>query len=324
MNKNLIKFFQGELSAADTDKLLDAIEKDKTLKEEFINMQNIYALSKLASSSVDNEEGKKGLKLFYTKANKIKNRNIVIRMFQYAAIITILITSTFFFTKFYYDLKESSENNILYVPAGQRAKISLQDGTTVWLNAKSTLKYPAKFSRHNRKVEVIGEAYFDVAKDKKKPFIVSSQAIEIKVLGTQFNIHSYPESGFIATDLIEGSLMVYDKNFKHEFITLKPNQQATYKLGKMYLSSTKHKDYFLWRDGIYAFENERLNDILEKLQLYYDIKINIVDAKLVDTRYTGKFRQRDGIDEILRIIQKIQPFNIKKDMENNIITLSKQ
>jgi ferric-dicitrate binding protein FerR (iron transport regulator) len=91
----------------------------------------------------------------------------------------------------------------------------------------------------------------------------------------------------------------------------------------MFLSKTSNADYFLWKDGIYTFDNEKLIDIIKKLELYYDVTIKIEDPEIFDVRYTGKFRQRDGIEEILRIIQKIQKFNIHKDRENNIITLTK-
>jgi len=210
----------------------------------------------------------------------------------------------------------------LVVPAGQRAQLTLHDGTSVWLNAHSTLTYPARFSGRSRRVTVSGEAYFKVAENLKNPFIVSTQNIEMKVLGTQFNVYSYPGTGCIRTDLVEGSLMVYSKESPQASVILKPNEQIVVKDGKMSLQ-IRNSDYFLWKEGIYAFENERLLDIIEKLQLYYDVKIIVKDPEIFNVRYTGKFRQRDGIDEILRIIQKIQKFNVQKDTENNIITITK-
>lgn len=128
--------------------------------------------------------------------------------------------------------------------------------------------------------------------------------------------------GCVKTDLIEGSLKVYPKGGEQDAITLKPNEQLTINEDGMHLSQSVFPDYFLWKDGIYSFEDERLLDILEKLQLYYDLKIIVEDPEIFETRYTGKFRQRDGIEGILRIIQKIKKFNIKKDPEKNTITLT--
>jgi ferric-dicitrate binding protein FerR (iron transport regulator) len=172
-------------------------------------------------------------------------------------------------------------------------------------------------------VTVSGEAYFDVAKNTRKPFIVSTQNLEMKVLGTQFNVYSYPGAEYIKTDLVEGSLMFYSKESPNASVTLKPYEQIVVKEGKMTVRKIHNSDYFLWKEGIYTFENERLLDIIEKLQLYYDVKIIVKDPEIFNVRYTGKFRQRDGIDEILRIIQKIQKFNVQKDTENNVITITK-
>ena len=98
--------------------------------------------------------------------------------------------------------------NTLYTPAGQRAQLILQDGTEVWLNAKSKLIYPARFTGEKRQVEVEGEAFFKVAKDPSRPFIVSTHDVDMKVLGTQFNVYSYPETGYVQTSLLEGSVCV--------------------------------------------------------------------------------------------------------------------
>lgn len=103
---------------------------------------------------------------------------------------------------------------------------------------------------------------------------------------------------------------------------MKPDEQVTIKNGTIQTGSIPHPDYFLWRDGIYSFENELLIDILRKLQLYYDVKIIVKDPSIFKWEYTGKFRQRDGIDEILRMLQRIHKFKIQKDEDSNTITLS--
>lgn len=145
----------------------------------------------------------------------------------------------------------------------------------------------------------------------------------MEVLGTQFNVYSYPGAGYIQTKLIEGSLRVYQADNKNSSIILKPDEQVTIRGNNMTVGHINNPDHMLWRNGIYSFNNERLIVILEKLQLYYDVKIVVEDPEIFNVRYTGKFRQRDGIDEILRILQKIQPFKIMRDRENNIITLTK-
>ena len=166
-----------------------------------------------------------------------------------------------------------------------------------------------------------GEAFFDVAKDEKRPFIVSTHQIDFQVLGTEFNVYSYPEADYVQADLVEGSLRIVEKANQNNTVLLSSNEQMIFRENKMIVSSISNPSPMLWREGIYSFDNEPLASILQKLQLYYDVKIIVENPKIFNVRYTGKFRQRDGIDEILRIIQKIQPFEIKKDKDNNIIKL---
>lgn len=303
----IFKYLSGELSESETQELFRQLETDKHLYDEFIRLQNVYALAHLSTLSEIESVNIKSFQLFIHQI-KIKERHTIIRLvMRYAAIVLLLIASTFFTTKYLLgDTGNDPTMNTLTVPAGQRVQLTLQDGTSVWLNAQSTLTFPARFTGKTRRVTVSGEAYFDVAKDTKKPFIVSTQDLEMKVLGTQFNVYSYQECDYIKTDLVEGSLMVYNKKSPHASVILKPNEQMVVKDGKMIVGKIRNADYFLWKDGIYTFKNERLLDIIEKLQLYYDVKIIVKDPQIFDVYYTGKFRQRDGIDEILRIIQKIQ------------------
>lgn len=324
MDEQIKKYFQGDLDIADRLKLLREVESNDELKEEFIECKNMHALLSLSDQADDKKANREGYIRF---KNNIRTRKIY-RLFSkvagYAAAAAILILSTYVITLNYHPAASSAiADNKLYVPAGQRVKLTLQDGTNVWLNAQSTLTYPAVFSKKERRVTVEGEAFFEVAKNTEKPFIVSSQGVDMKVLGTKFNVLSYPGEKDIQTSLIEGALHVYFSKQNEKGVVLHPNEQVTIKDGNMKVGSIPHHDYFLWKDGIYSFENEPLIDILKKLQLYYDVKINVKDPSIFKWEYTGKFRQRDGIDEILRMIQRIHKFKIEKDDDNNIITLSK-
>ncbi len=327
MEKKVPNYFLGELEQADTSKLLDEIKTNESLREELTRMQNAYSVTLLSDVFIDESEGRRGFQRFLKLLNAKKQRKAIWLVTRYAAVMLVLIASTFFITRHFLSgsgaLGEHGKLSTLVVPAGQRANITLPDGTSVWLNARSTLTYPAHFSGKERRVSVAGEAYFDVAKNPKKPFIVSMSDTEVRVLGTQFNVCSYPATGFTKADLVEGSLMVYVKDAPETSVTLKPNEQVIVKKGRMQVSAIQSPEHFLWKDGIYTFQNELLLDILDKLQLYYDVKIVVKDPEVFKLRYTGKFRQRDGIDRILRVIQKVQPFNIHKDLESNVITITK-
>lgn len=324
MEEVLIKYFSGELDRSEEVALFRQMKNDQQLRQEYIRLQNIYALTRLAPDPKQESEGKKGYITFTKKLQAKKHQKKIRFLLQYAAISLLLIASTFFLTRaLTLPSTSTTEMNTLYVPAGQRAQLTLQDGTQVWLNAQSTLTYPARFNRKQREVSVIGEAYFKVAENRKKPFIVTTQQLTMEVLGTEFNVYSYPQSGYTRTSLVEGSLMVSETGKNNKPVLLSPDQQATYQENVIKLERLHNPEHLLWREGIYAFDNERLIDILSKLELYYDITIQVEDPEIFNVCYTGKFRQRDGIDEILHILQKIQSFKIRKIREENLIILSR-
>lgn len=327
MDERIEKYFNEELSSTERVQFLHEVDSNETLKKQFAEYQNLYALLNLSPQIENRKIGKQKYDRFvHQKQNRIL-RKLWLSRIGYAAAILMLVVSSSLLTLWYTQDEEvafvANEMNTLYTPAGQRACLVLQDGTEVWLNAKSKLVYPAQFTGKERRVKVEGEAFFNVAKDSVKPFIVSAMDVDMKVLGTQFNVYCYPDAGYVETSLLEGSVRVFFSGKEKEGILLKPDQQVTAAHGKMIVKPIRLNDHFLWRDGVYAFENEPLIDILKKLELYYDVKIVVEDTTMFNETYTGKFRQRDSLDDIFKILQQIRSFKFCKDTENNIITLSK-
>lgn len=327
MDERIAKYFNEELSSTERVQFLHEVDSNETLKKQFAEYQNLYALLNLNPQLENRRIGKQKYDRFvHQKQNRIL-RKLWLSRIGYAAAILILVVSSSLLTLWYTQDEEvafvANEMNTLYTPAGQRACLVLQDGTEVWLNAKSKLVYPAQFTEKERRVKVEGEAFFNVAKDSVKPFIVSAMDVDMEVLGTQFNVYCYPDAGYVETSLLEGSVRVFFSGKEKEGVLLKPDQQVTAANGKMVVKPIKLNDHFLWRDGVYAFENEPLIDILKKLELYYDVKIVVEDTTMFNETYTGKFRQRDSLDDIFKILQQIRSFKFCKDTENNIITLSK-
>lgn len=308
--------------------MLRDVEVDEALRKDFAELQNMHALMNLGHQLENKVIGKQKYNQFISRKQHGVSQKRWLRWGNYAALIIMLVVSSSLLTYQYMQIKMQQElfpdsMNTLYTPAGQRAQLVLQDGTEVWLNAKSQLIYPSQFTGKERKVVVEGEAFFNVAKDYEKPFIVSSQDVDMKVLGTQFNVYCYPEAGYIQTSLLEGSVRVFFQDKESEGITLKPDQQVTVTGGKMVVEPISLNDHFLWREGIYAFENEPLINILKKMELYYDVKIMVKDTSLFNDTYTGKFRQRDSLDDVFRVLQQIRKFKVEKDKDKNIVTLSK-
>jgi len=330
MDERIHKYFYDELPREERLVFLREVEEDEDLKRQFIDYQNMHALMNLSPQLENRHKSEPYYNTFIRGKQPRQTGSRYLRWVGYAAAVIVLMASSALFT-YYFMPKEPSvqpllaevEMNTLYTPAGQRARLVLQDGTEVWLNAKSSLTYPAAFTEKERRVRVEGEAFFHVAKDASKPFVVSAQDVDIQVLGTQFNVYGYPETGFVQTSLLEGSVNVFYPGKETEGVVLKPNQQVTVNDGKMVVEPIVFADHFLWRDGIYAFEKEPLINILKKMEIYYDVKIIIKDPSLFNELYTGKFRQRDSLDDVFRVFQQIRPFSVKKDTDTNSFTLSK-
>lgn len=323
MKEQLHKYFHGELEEKERLKLLREIDSDDELKKNFIELKNLYAL---VSYTEEMEfDSRKSTESYQQFVSIYKNKllfNWMIKLTGIAAAIVSLIAITYFYTVNQEITLQQEQLISLQVPAGQRLNLTLQDGTKVWLNSCTKISYPASFSKQKRWVSIEGEALFDVVHESERPFVVMAKDIEINVLGTRFNVYSYPQSGIVKTSLLEGSLKVFSSKNESQSVLLKPNQEVIIQGNKMQMNEITDFSYFLWTDGLYSFYNEPLANILKKLELYFDVEINVKDSTIYTSEYTGKFRQQDGLDEILRIINKIHKFKVSKDEDNNVIILS--
>lgn len=203
-------------------------------------------------------------------------------------------------------------------PPGHMAQCVLSDGTQVWLNANSKLTYPSLFD-DQRKVSLEGEAFFEVSSDKNHPFIVSTDKLEVKALGTKFSISDYKDDSF-AVSLLEGSVFLYQEGKEESGLFLNPNEQLVESDGG-YVKKIFIQNPVMWVNGVYAFNNSSMEYILSKLGLYYDVRIVVLNESLLKKTYTGKFRQTDGVREILRVMSRIYPFTIREDESSNTIYL---
>ena len=327
MDERIIKYCQGVLPKQEQDQLLKEAYNDPVLKSQIIDYQHLHSMLELVPEKADSLQGREKYRYFRRLVDSQKRKVWLISFGRYAAILVIAFVSAWMLAFYYFSGNSMEQQELiafqqeLVVRAGQRAEITLPDGTKVWLNAGSQLSYPSFFTKE-RKVFLTGEGFFDVAKNEKAPFIVSTRAIDVKALGTQFNVFSYPESDYTSVYLQRGSVKAYFPTSETEGVILSPEQYLVQR-GKEMQLSTMDPDELLWREGIYTFKKQKLGSIIKKLELYYDVKIIVKDQEILNYEYVGKFRQRDGVLEILRLIQRIHKFNIKKDDELNQIVLSK-
>jgi ferric-dicitrate binding protein FerR (iron transport regulator) len=310
----------------------DCIESWKSTdpgNEKIINDLNCYR--RMLDFDVQDEIANKAWDALHKQMNSspekiinIKpNNKPVIRQFpiyRLVASITILILlggSILWF------LNDNEEVQIVekYNPSGLKTRIDLPDGTIVWLNANSTIKYPKTFEGlSKREVYLTGEAYFDVVHHEKLPFVVNTSNFHIEVLGTIFNVKSYPEDEDQVATLVKGSIKLKTIGITESTnseILLTPNQQVTYskKDGKVTLDLVESAAVTSWVDGKYRFKNESFESISEKLEQEYRTKFYFSSPALKKLYFTGTISRNDDLHTILKIFQAGIPidFEMKGD-----------
>ncbi len=194
--------------------------------------------------------------------------------------------------------------NELVTPRGGEFRVTLSDGTVVYLNADTRLKYPVTFVPDKREVHLSGEAYFEVAKDSLRPFYVITDNVKVKVYGTAFNVNTH-RKGFVRTTLVNGKVGVTIVSTGQEMM-LKPNQMLEYDsgTGSVELKDVDVYTYTAWKSGEFVFVNDRLEEIMEQLSIWYDADIFYANEELKDLRFTGDATRFTQVRDILSILEK--------------------
>lgn len=206
--------------------------------------------------------------------------------------------------------------NTIETPKGGQFQLILSDGTKVWLNAASSLRYPSTFGRGNRKVELVGEAYFEVAKNAAKPFLVSSNKQVVEVLGTHFNINAYTNEPVVSTTLLEGSVKVISP-FTNTYKIIKPGQQSLIHSDDINKTGIKVKNIdpdeaVAWKNGYFMFEKEGLASILRKVSRWYDVEIeNPQGEKLDKLLFSGTLSKYSDVSKVLRKLELTESVHFK-------------
>jgi len=221
----------------------------------------------------------------------------------------------------------SNGENTLIVPVGGIYAVILSDGTKVWLNSKSSLKYPVLFSGTTRDVTLEGEAYFEVSKNPHSPFTVKTKSGNVTVLGTHFNVSAYQEDKNFETTLAEGKVKVSEitKAEEKETLVLKPGQQARVRNEAVRVVEVDPFVYSAWKDGKFYFENENLKNILTKMVRWYNFNVRFEQKSLEQIKFTGIVLKDQPIDQFLDIISKTSnvKYKITKLNQTYEVTISK-
>jgi len=204
--------------------------------------------------------------------------------------------------------------NTIETPRGGQYQVNLPDGTKVWLNAGSSLRYPAQFAIAKREVELKGEAYFEVAKrtikgneqGKRLPFVVKTSAQEVEVLGTHFNINSYSEEGNTKTTLLEGSVAVHPRPTNGTGIPakiIKPGEQSMLNGSSIQVATVDTEKVLAWKEGFFMFEDEDLQSIMHQVARWYDVDVEFKDNSLKTKGFSGTVSRFGNVSQVLKKIE---------------------
>lgn len=313
MEKELLhKFFAGTATLEEKEAIMHWMESDPGNKQFLLKERKLYNAVLLhgEDKQVQQQAGRQQYFL----------RRGVARFLRVAAMIVVAFGLGYFWQS------EKTEGPIamqtISVPAGQCVNVTLPDGSNIWLNAQTTIQYPVSFNKENRQVKLDGEAYFDVAKDSKRPFIVNTKECSVEVLGTKFNIDAYSSRDKFETVLMEGSVKVSMLDDPTQAVSLKPNNKVYRSNGKLLTQKVSNYERYRWKEGLICFVDEPFKVVMEDFEKFYGLTIVVNNQKVTQYLYTGKFKQTDGVDYALSLLQKNIHFTYQRDRENHIVYIN--
>lgn len=310
MEELLQRYIKGDCTQDESLQVLDWIEENDMHLKEYQALRKLYDIS-----------------VWNTDLNTQKNPKVRVITFKTVLRETLKVAAALVFGAIAtINMMKEDDPEVLMqkvcVPAGQRAELHLSDGTKVWLNAGSTLSFPNMFSNNTRMVTLEGEGYFDVMKAEDAKFIVQTKNFDISVLGTEFNVKAYNQDNVFQVDLLEGAVEVSSDRLVRA-INLEPNQSVNYNEGNLTIIRIRNFEQFRWKEGLISFEQETIDALFKKIELYYDVKIHTENEELLTHSYFGKFWVRDGVEHILKVLQLEHRFKYEFKSENKEIKIIK-
>lgn len=354
MNKELIeKYFKNACTEEELSSVLEWLEKSartpegksllfkiwEELPDEDNNIKmNFDLILDKIHHKVNLDQSKKLLEEADQNLIKYKRRkhfiNVLARM---AAILMLPVFSFGLYMSFKYQsirhgqISGSQAYNEVFSSVDAITKVSLPDGSIVWLNHSSTLKYPTVFQKDCRTVELTGEGYFEVAHNSKIPFIVKAENIQIKALGTEFNIMVYPDDDKIEISLINGEVVLQRAEQDEKVVPLlkmEPTDLAIFQKSNNEINTRTINDdrYFSWKEGKLIFNKEPMDEVVKKLSRWFNVDIQLKDSKLGDLTYTATFKN-ETLPQVMELLSLVTPINYsisnRKEMSGGTFTKRK-
>lgn len=321
-------YLTNSLTPEETQSLQEWLNASEENRKYFSDMQEVWiAASDETDDSSFNKD--KAYQLFLKQTGVTpqqginKRKAFQLRPWMYAAamIIVVFICGTIAFQSGKSVIRNQLTQISIEAPYGSKTKLYLPDGTLVWLNAGSKMSYAQDFGINERTLNLTGEAYFEVTKNKHIPFKVHTEELDVKVLGTKFNFRNYKDDLEAKVCLLEGKVAL---NTREKETILHPDQQALLdkKTGKLSVSGTKAAYSAEWTNDRLYFDEVLLSDIIKELERSYDVKITVADDTLNTIRFYGNFRKREqSIQEIMDVLSSTDKMTYTMNGKNIVITL---
>jgi transmembrane sensor len=355
----IVKFISGKATPGESDCIIEWLNYENANRLHYFNLKRLWQESLINPEDLDFVDN--SWERFRFRMGSALNESFIseenhgmrwsLSRIAVAASIMLLMATTLFYGIQNYRFSRLKETvNQISVPLGSRSKIVLPDGSQVWLNSGSKLFYPSGFSGKNRVATLEGEGFFDVKNDQNSPFIVAAGGLKIKVIGTSFNVKSYPEEKTVETILVKGIVEVNTIN-EHSLLSpiiLAPNQKLTYTKseGSMNLTALEEgikqdnsrdlkveipdinnfkiatkinpEIFTSWKDGKLIFDGETLESLVPKLERFYNVRISLQDESMNKLKYSGVLEEVT-IEEVLRAIESSS--SIRFEINKNQVVL---
>jgi ferric-dicitrate binding protein FerR (iron transport regulator) len=325
-----IRHFAGTLSPREENALwkwLDASSEHRNEYLEWRRTWDMYLLHTPAgepSVSFDRLLDRRGRK----DTDTVRTSAPVVWLRRMGGVAAIFLAA-FGLAWYLYALREQTPVlHTIEVPSGQRVKLTLADGSTVWLNAQTRFTYPALFGKHDRRVTLDGEGLFEITRDARRPFTVQTGRYDVTALGTTFDVYAYSNSDAFETVLVDGIVEVdvpgTDGSTKR--YRMQPGYKLLYDeaLQKIRTFRVHTPDCISWTNGIYYFNDITFAEMAKRLEHYYKTQIIINDSSIMNYRCTGKFRQHESITDIMDVVKSDMPFSYSYDRDLNKLTVRKR
>jgi ferric-dicitrate binding protein FerR (iron transport regulator) len=327
MEKNVIiklieQSVSGQASASDQNRLKEELAKNPEFQEMYDEYMIIWDLSKPKKDTVPSfnaETAADKFKASLKQAPKAKKVSLFPKIMKIAAVFVVLTVAGFFLTQ-YLGLNENEAFVNVTSLEDQQNKVNLKDGSNIILaKGGSVLTYSEKFNESNRNVALDGKAYFDIAKDKSKPFIITTDLAQVSVLGTKFTVNTL-EDGLIEVIVEEGSVSLSPLT-SSKSITLKAGEKGIFNnVTKQLYKRVTNINQMAWATHKLSFKNKQFSDVIRDLQSYYEVEIAITDDRILECHYTSLFVDED-IDDILETIATAYKFSIRSNDSKTSYTL---